>query len=510
MRVLYLDIDSLRPDHLGCYGYHRNTSPNIDAIAQEGVRFNECYTPDAPCLPSRTAFYSGRFGIQSGVVGHGGTTAQPRVQGKFRAFRDHFDEQGLARQLQKAGLHTAMISPFGQRHAAHWFYAGFNEIHNTGKGGMESAEEVWPVIEKWLDAKASGDNWYLHVNFWDPHTPYRAPVEAGNPFAGQPLPDWMEQGGPDFIERMGTMVGPHTARDLFMYHGNDAPQKSLYPRQPGEIVDRASLEANLNGYDTGVWWADFHVGKIVARLKALGVWENTAVIVSADHGENQGELGIWGEHGTADAGTCHIPMIIRWPGGQQNTTDDALRYNLDVAPTLMDLLGGKAAPIWDGESFAGTLTGQADGTPRHDIVVSQCAHVAQRSVRWNDGQAKYLYMRTYHDGFHLFPSEMLYDLATDPHEQNDLAPARPDLCREGAWRLSRWHEAQMQKLANADYGDVTDPLWTVLREGGPFHAQHEKGRSPLPAYLQRLDATGRGDGAALLREKYRAHLPEDD
>ncbi len=55
MKILYLDLDSLRPDHLGCYGYHRNTSPHIDAIAQEGVRFTNCYASDIPCCPSRTA-----------------------------------------------------------------------------------------------------------------------------------------------------------------------------------------------------------------------------------------------------------------------------------------------------------------------------------------------------------------------------------------------------------------------------------------------------------------------
>ena len=68
MRILYIDIDSLRPDHLGCYGYHRSTSPNIDAIAAEGVRFTNCYATDVPCLPSRTALFSSQFGIHNGVV----------------------------------------------------------------------------------------------------------------------------------------------------------------------------------------------------------------------------------------------------------------------------------------------------------------------------------------------------------------------------------------------------------------------------------------------------------
>ena len=75
----------------------------------------------------------------------------------------------------------------------------------------------------------------------------------------------------------------------------------------------------------------------------------------------------------------------------------------------------------------------------------------------------------------------------------------------GAWRLMRWHDAQMQRMAE-NCSDSVDPLWTVMREGGPFHALHEPGRSPLSAYLERLEKTGRAEGAAKLREKYAAWL----
>ncbi|MEX2382036.1 MAG: sulfatase-like hydrolase/transferase, partial [Opitutales bacterium] len=77
MRILYFDLDALRPDHLGCYGYSRNTSPNIDRIAAEGLRMTGVHCSDAPCLPSRTALYTGRFGIHTGVVSHGCTAADP-------------------------------------------------------------------------------------------------------------------------------------------------------------------------------------------------------------------------------------------------------------------------------------------------------------------------------------------------------------------------------------------------------------------------------------------------
>ena len=491
MRILYIDIDALTQSHLSCYGYHRNTSPTIDTIAAEGVRFANYYTSDAPCMPSRTALYSGRFGIQTGVVGHGGTAGQPKIEGPDRWFQDLFELQGLAHQLQKVGYHTAMVSPFGQRHSAYHFYAGFNEMHNTGKGGMESAEEVMPVVEKWLDDNAARDQWYLHVNFWDVHTPYRVPLAYGEPFADEPLPDWITD---ELLRRHTKMTGPHTAQDIMMYHGDPDPQ---YPRHPGTITDRRGLRQMIDGYDTAIRYVDDQIKTICDKLKAAGVYDDTAIIVSADHGENQGEFGIYGEHATADDATCHIPLIVKWPGAPAGHVDTEFHYNVDWAPTLTELLGGEACPIWDGRSFAGAVR---DGTAcgREELILSQCVHVCQRSVRFD----KWLYIRTYHDGFHLFSDEMLFDLDADPHEQHDLADSHPEVCRDGARRLAGWHDAQMRKMAQTR-SDVIDPLWTVMAEGGPFHANIRTGQpSSLEAYLKRLEATGRADGAEALRRKY--------
>ncbi len=484
MRILYIDIDSLRPDHLGCYGYHRNTSPHIDAIAREGIRFDNYYTSDAPCLPSRTALYTGMFGIHSGVVGHGGTAADLFVQGPTRQFRDRIELESLPSDLQYAGFHTCQISPFGQRHAARHFYAGFNEMHNTGKGGMESAEEVTPVVMDWLGGNAARDNWFLHVNYWDPHTPYRVPGTFGNPFENEPLPAWLTE---EAWRGHLAMAGPHGAHEIAMYDDKENPR---YPRQPGSLRTRADLRRMIDGYDTGVRFADEQIGMIVAALKKAGVYDDTAIIVSADHGENQGELGIYGEHGTADHITCRVPLIVKWPGCRAAATDAGLHYNIDLAPTLAAMLGREPQKLWDGRSFAATLKTGAD-TGREQLVISQCAHVCQRSVRFGP----WLYMRTYHDGFHLFPKEMLFNIAEDPHEQSDRAPERPDLCREGAARLLNWHDEMM--LASRTN---VDPMWTVIREGGPFHAR----RGHLEGYLPFLEKTGRSAAAAELRKR---HLP---
>jgi arylsulfatase A-like enzyme len=470
MRILYIDIDSLRPDHLGCYGYHRNTSPNIDALAKEAVRFTRCYCSDAPCLPSRTALYTGMFGIHSGIVGHGGTAADLRIDGPDRGFVDRVEAQSLPSELQRAGIYTALVSPFGQRHAARNFHAGFREILNTGKCGLESAEEVTPTVMKWLRDHAGEDNWYLHLNYWDPHTPYRVPASYGNPFANEPLPEWLTD---EVLAEHQQKVGPHCAQEVNMWNDVEDPR---FPRQPGAVRDRADLHRMIDGYDTGIRYVDEHLGQIFAFLKESGLWENTAIIVTADHGENQGELGIYGEHATADSATCRVPLIIRWPGARAGGIDEGFHYNLDFAPTLADLLGRQPQPIWDGRSFASALRGNAP-CGRNYLVLGQCAHVCQRSVVFGP----WLYIRTYHDGFHLFPREMLFELEKDPHEQDDLAEQHPEICSHALRLLTEWHDEMMAAM-NCD----RDPLWTVMSEGGPFHARGE-----LAKYCGRLRKTGR-------------------
>lgn len=481
MRILFLDLDTLRPDHLGCYGYHRNTSPHIDAIAAQGVRFDGYYCSDAPCLPSRAALMSGRFGIHTGAVGHGGTAADFRLEGECRGFRDRMAGESLPGLLRRCGFRTTSISPFAERHSAWWFYGGFNEMHNTGKGGMESAEEVTPTVLQWIETNARADNWFLHVNYWDAHTPYRAPEEFGDPFADDPLPGWITE---ETLERHRQMVGPHKSREISMYDNRTMPR---FPRHPGELKDMADVRRMIDGYDCGIRYMDGHIGRLFAALEAQGVLDDLAIIISADHGENQGELGIYGEHATADEATCRIPMVIRWPGAQSGRVDRGLHYNLDLAPTLAALFEKQPSPVWDGQSYAPALT-EGDDCGREYLVLSQCAHVCQRSVRFGSN----LYMRTYHDGYHLFPNEMLFDLEEDPYEERDLAAERPAECREAVYRLSEWHGRMMHTMQYP-----VDPLWTVIREGGPFHA-----KGHLRAYCDYLEQTDRGWAVPELKRRH--------
>lgn len=491
MRILYIDIDSQRPDHLGCYGYHRNTSPNIDRIAEQGVRFDSVYVSDAPCLPSRTALFSGRFGANTGVVGHGGTAAEMFIEGPERGFGSIHGRTNWMRALRDAGLYTASVSPFAERHAAWHWYAGFNEVLNTGRRGLESADEIAPVAMDWLRRNHSKDNWFLHVNFWDPHTPYRAPKSFGDPFANEPLPDWLSE---EVRQEHWRGCGPHSAQEAIGYQEVGDEYKRLYPRQPYVIDSHDQVRRMFDGYDTGVLYADTFVGHIVELLEELGIADETAIVISADHGESLGELNIYGDHQTADEHTCRVPLIIKWPGvtdNQQGRCDTGLHYQFDMAATVVELAGGTVANNWNGKSFADSLRA-AEVDSREELVLSQGAWSCQRALRFRDEPREFLFMRSYHDGHHAFPDNMLFNLAVDPHEQNDLAATTPSVVHYAASRIDAWLAERMVESTSG-----VDPLWTVLKEGGPKHTRGE-----LPAYLKRLRSTHRGHWADILQKRH--------
>jgi choline-sulfatase len=500
VNILYIDIDSLRPDHLGCYGYHRATSPHIDALAAEGVRFTGCYTPDAPCLPSRTAMTTGRFGIHTGVVNHGGARSVMFPYGAQRGFGDNWTDPNWASQLQRAGYHTVAFSPFAQRHGAWHWYAGFMEVHNTGGGGMETADAIAPQVTAWLDRRGTGEQpFFMWLNVWDPHTPYRTPLSFGDPFANDPLPAWYTEA---VRAEHWFKAGPHSAQEVngfvprpdWMFNNPELQRRypAIAERQPHVIESMAEARRMFDGYDCGVRYADHHVGIIIDKLKQLGLYETTAIIVSADHGENLGELWVYGDHQTADHITHNLPLIVRWPGitdCQPGRVDNRLLYNVDMAATCLELAGVATPPQWDGVPFADDLRAGRTAQHRDHLVLSQLAWCAQRAVRWD----QYLAIRSYHDGFHDYPQYLVFDLVADPHEQHDLAPTRPDLVATAQSLLDAWHRAQMATAHVAE-----DPLDTVMAEGGPHHVTREPN---VGGYLDRLRATGRSEIAERMAKR---------
>lgn len=488
MRVLYVDIDTLRADHLGCYGYHRATSPNIDRVAAQGIRFSRCYASDVPCLPSRTALVTGRFGTRTGVIGHGGTAADLFVEGPGRGFSQSVARHSFPSLLRKLGLRTATISSFAERHSAYHWHAGFQETATVGKRGLENADEVFALAREWLARHGRSESWFLHVQLWDPHTPYRAPLAAGDPFADAPLPAWLDE---RVRAEHARGCGPNSAQEMVGF-STDYPYGD-YPRQPRAADSMQAVRRMFDGYDLGVLEADRCVGRLLEQLEALGVLDDTAILIGADHGENLGELNVYGDHHTADEFTARVPMLLRFPGLAPRVAR-ALCYQFDIAATLTALLGVEVPASWDGRSFAEALrAGRDEG--RDHLVLTQGAWTCQRAVRWDD----HLFIRTDHDGYHGYEPHMLFDLAADPHEQRDLAAIEPDRVQRALALIAAF---ERETVARGHTG--VDPLQTVLREGGPYHV-----RGQLAAYLARLRATGRSQWADLLEARHRDELSAD-
>ncbi len=483
MRIIYFDIDTLRPDHLGCYGYHRNTSPNIDKVAKEGSIFTNCYASDAPCLPSRASLFTGRFGIHTGIVGHGGTAADMRLTGKERGFDDNYLRNNWMGILRSAKYYTVSISPFAERHSAFWFCSGWNEMYNPGKRGHEIADDVFPYAKKWLEDNGSKDNWFLHLNIWDPHTPYRTPLSFEPSFDNDPPPSWLTQ---EIIEEHRNSYGPRSARDIGGFDKLKLTQFYKRIQNIKEIENISDFTQWINAYDVGIRYADEFVGSIIEIIKDLEIYEDTLIIISSDHGESQGELNVYGDHATA----CHIvnrvPMIIKWPYKKWKKQYDSLLYTTDIAATIIEGVGKKVPNFWDGVSVYNEIENELE-FGREFLVFSQNAWSCQRSVRFGN----WTLIRTYHTGLRDYPEFMLFDFKNDFHMTRNLAEENSDIVGEGLQLLDKWHKQMMKASPSPN-----DPMWTVIEEGGPHHT-----KNMLNTYLRRLKRSGREEHIKTIQER---------
>lgn len=450
MRILYLDIDSMRPDHFGCNGYHRNTTPNLDAIARQGVSFRHAYCASSPCVPARASFISGRFGIHHGALTHWGPGSEFQIPSDGIGYRA--DMPLLTRHLREHGYRTVTFSTFADRHQAFWFHGGWTESYTPSlKTGNEDADEVNAAVLPWLQRHGQDDDWFLHVQYWDPHRNYTVDQHWIDLIAHDSIPEWPDQSA---IEEHQTCYGPFTAPELFPHHGGKSPVNTM----PDRITNREGFRQFVNGYDGAIRFMDDQIGQLIGVLDELGVLDETAIVISADHGEAMGEQGVYGDHVCAGEAVHNIPMIIRWPGATNaGTSFDGLIYNIDFHPTLCDLLELPVPSAWDGLSFAPAIRGMP-WTEREYLVWDHALYSCQRAVR----TPEWLFIRTYHPGLFSFEDQMLFDMTRDPYQTRNVASLRPDVCARMDHLMQIWIHEQI-----GHHGSLPDPMAEVVRTG-PF------------------------------------------
>jgi choline-sulfatase len=449
-RIVYFDLDCLRPDHLGCYGYHRPTSPMIDIIAEQGIRFESYYCANSPCLPSRMALISGRFGIHNGVVTNTGVGSNFLI--RETPYRGPEPEnEPLPRRLMRYGYNTIAFSTFADRHSQPWFTSGWTEYHTPNlKAGNDSSEEVNAHVLPWLKHNARRENYLLYINYWDTHRFYTVDTSWADIFKSYPV----QQSWPDeeAIRSHQDIPGLYTACGQPFPDGIGVSNTLL---MPGSISSRENFELLLTGYDATIAHADHSISVVLGELDRQGVFDDAVIIISADHGEGFGEHGFYCGHRCANECTHRIPLIVRWPGvsvGDEST--HALLYNVDLAPTLCDLLDIPIPSDWDGVSFKDVVQGRADGG-RDYLVWDYAQSAVQRAVRTMD----YLMIRTYDDYGYRFDPVELYEIGKDPYMTDNLCERRSDVVQRCDHYMAEWVQ---ERLANP-YA-IADPLQRVLEE----------------------------------------------
>jgi arylsulfatase A-like enzyme len=414
LNIVWIIVDCLRPDHLGCYGYRRLSSPHIDRFARGAVRFETVVSPHIPTHPAHTTAFTSRdvFGHQ--IVAQGGERElDPSVP-------------MLPRLLAGRGYFTAAVDNIGR-----WFAPAFERYlqyprwDHDGTAPWRNGEEVTQGALEALEACRSENRpFFLFLHYWDPHTPYLPP--------------------PPF-DRMFYTGDPTDPRHTSMASVMGSEWFGNYFREWLDGI--RDIEFVKAQYDASIAYTDVCISHVFNRLEELGLFDESVIVLSADHGEELDEHGCWFDHHGLYETNVRIPLLVRLPGG---TGGGQLVRGpvsmLDVAPTLLDLAGlaevGAAAGM-QGPSLASRLRGEADERGTWEaIYLTECTWMRKRGWRVQRPTESWKLIEALEPDIYGKPALELYDLAADPHEQRNLASERPDAAARLQDEMRAWVAAR--------------------------------------------------------------------
>jgi len=396
--VVVVSIDTLRADHLGAYGYERPTSPSIDALAASGVLFENALTPSSWTLPAHASLLSGVSPYR-----HGAVAATARI-------RD--DVPLLAELLGAQGYHTVAFvnAPFVGRD--YGFARGFARFEQRFEQRRRDVAERHRQV---LDAvPALEPPFFLFVHYMDVHTPYRPPKEF-NRFAR---------------DRRSSAV----LKDI----GETSVLELQRASREGRLhVSHADRDRLIDLYDGEILAMDAKIGELVAVLRAR--FPDTIVVLTSDHGEEFFEHGGFGHGETLYEEVLRVPLIVAGPGVASGARIVEQVSLLDVVPTVLERLAIPPASALDGRSLlpflragstaaVGATSGDAGATRDAQPVLGlhTASHDGTLSLRGVRSPSRKL-VHDDHRG-----TVELYDLASDPDERRNLAPAARDERLESA------------------------------------------------------------------------------
>jgi arylsulfatase A-like enzyme len=392
--LMLVTLDTLRADHLGAYGYFRNTSPVIDALADESVLFENAIVPVAFTGPSHASMLTGLYPSGHGVLTNGYGLAATNLT--------------LAEVLRGKGYQTAAFvaarAILGRRSG---FDQGF-EFFDEGKSRKRRADEITRQAVRWLRERGDEGNFFMWVHYYDIHCDYYAP---------KPFFEMFDVGYAGEIDPKAKCGKPH------------------YNKMELSEEDLTYIRAL---YDGEIRYVDQHVGALLSQLEELGLKEKTLLILTSDHGESLGEQGVIGHNLALHDYEIRAPLIIRHPalGGSHRRVRQQVEL-VSLMPTIFDLLEVSHDAAFAGESFAPLLVGKESA---HRFAYTQMGPVEGReqsySLRGEDWKLL----------LHPDAREELYSL-DHGGEATNLADERPELTASMKAILQRWIEAQAEAPA---------------------------------------------------------------
>ncbi len=443
--IVLLAVDSLRADHMSCYGYSKNTTPHLDRFASQGTLFEHNISAHIPTTSAYGSMLTGQDVFTTQVVAL-------RHKGPLRE-----EVPTLAELLKVAGYTTTCVG-FSGNPSARGFdkYLDFAGWGSWNEGRSPKAENLNQVAIPELDELVKGDApFFLFLRHMDPHAPYLPPAP---------------------YERM-------------FYHGNesDPANKSMEPVMsfkpfcdffaswmPPGISDKDYVIAQ---YDGAIAYMDACIQTIFTALEAHGIYDETLILLNGDHGETLYDHECWFDHHGIYDTTIHVPLIIRYPGrvpaGQRVS---GYTQHKDLVPTILELAGVETERQFDGHSVLPLISGD-EVSHESEIYITECTWM--RKHGWRTPEWKLII--ALEPDFHFKPEVELYNLIQDPDENNNLAESEPEVVAHLKARMDAWIAKR-----EAETG-LTNPIHTQ----GDWHGH--TGVGPFTSSQQAYDTMHIGD-----------------
>jgi len=396
--LILISIDTLRADHLGSYGYSRNTSPRLDQRAAQGTVFLNAISASSWTLPAHTTLLTGLEPIAHNLYAYPGATALPS------------DEMTLAGTLREAGFRTAAFTGGGFLSHVRGLDNGFEILRSKGR----RFEENLPDAEAWLTSLDPGERFFLFRHGFNTHRPYKPPP-------------------------------PYDRRFCRDYTG-DYDTEDFHPTKPRPSPE--DLVYLISQYDGEIAYVDDLLSDFLDQAEETGMLANTLLVIVSDHGDE------WYEHGKMDHihtlydELLRVPLIFVGPGMASQGIERQIGL-IDVFPTICDLLGVTPKGPVQGNSWAENIRGEDDSgsgsrgsatfaytafekypyqlasvrTDQWKLVVWSLAGMRGLDPKSEEEPPQYVYkFRDRTDDF-----VELFDLAEDPAEQRDVSSKHPDV-----------------------------------------------------------------------------------